>query len=439
MIGRGILMETCLYKGKQICAYNVTNVNYALNYELKKEWKIAGKNGELICEECGQEVQLRANDPRKKTPHFSHKITDDKCPFANNDLRESEEHKRGKMLLYHYFKEKYPEVTPTVNQRFRNRRKADLYIEFNDGNKLAVEYQRTELDILEWKERQEEYTKENINVIWLIAGKEENLKVKEKQVEVTFFQQIMLNELDKVAVFLDVNSSKLIFAKNIRYSDPYVINNDYEELYLKSYSLNDVMIHTNGKIECSFSDEYNKAKKIFTDYYAKKCLDEENHRQRLREEEIKRREQLQKIANDKIKSNQGFRETKLDVEQQEDTNKYFNGNISYKTKLKNAINGDESAIKATARHFIEWGCSDDYKIITFICRYHYLSGNKKVKEVYEKIMAEAGFERADLEVNDDKKHLECPFCKGKLNKKYGKYGSFVSCSNYPECKFSFNI
>lgn len=430
-------METCLYKGKQICAYDVTNVNFALNYELKKEWKIAGKIGQLICEECGQEVQLRVNDPRERTPHFSHKVTDDKCPFTNNDLRESKDHKKGKMLLYHYFKDKYPEIPPMINHRFPNRRKADLYIEFDDGNKLAVEYQRTELDILDWQERQNEYTKEAINVIWLIAGKEADLKVKEKQVEVTFFQQIMLNELDKVAIFLDVDSSKLIFAKNMRYSDPYAANNDFEDLYIKSYNLNDVMIHTNGKIECGFNDEYDKAIKIFTDYYAKKCLNEEKHRQRLNEEEIKRREQLQKIENDKIKSRQSFREIKLDVEQPEEINKFFNGNISYKTKLKNAINGDESAIKATAKHFIEWGCSDDYKIITFICRYHYLNGNKKVKEVYEKIMSEVGFASEDLEISDDKKHLECPFCKGKLNKKYGKYGSFVSCSNYPECKFSF--
>ncbi|EES49362.1 competence protein CoiA family protein [Clostridium botulinum] len=430
-------METCLYNGRQICAYDVTNLNYALNYELKKEWKIAGKYGELICENCGQEVQLRVNDPRQRTPHFSHKITDNKCPFTNNDFRESEDHKKGKMLLYHYFKDKYSDVKPMLNHRFSNRRKEDLYIEFNNGDKLAVEYQRTELDILEWQERQDEYTKEGINVIWLIAGKEADLKVKEKQVEVTFFQQIMLNELDKVAVFLDVNSSKLIFAKNMRYSDPYVINNDFEDLYIKSYNLNDVIIHTNGKIDCGFNDEYNKAIKIFTDYYAKKCLNEEKHRQRLKEEEIKSREQLHKIENDKIKSHQSFREIKLDVEQQEDTNKYFNGNISYKTKLKNAMNGDESAIKATARHFIEWGCSDDYKIITFICRYNYLKGNKKVKEVYEKIMTEAGFASEDLELKDYKKHLECPFCKGKLNQKYGKYGSFVSCSNYPECKFSF--
>ena len=256
-------METCLYKDKQICAYDVTNANYALNYELKKEWRIAGRNRELICQECGKEVQLRVNDPRKKVPHFSHKLTDNRCPYSSNDSRESEEHKKGKMLLYHYFKEKYLGTSPIINYRFPNRRKADLYIEFNNGDKLAVEYQRTELDILEWQERHDEYKKASINDLWLIGGKEDNIKIKEKQVEVTFFQQIMLNELGKVAVHLDVNSAKLIFAKNMRYSDPFVINNDFEELYIKSYNLNDVLILTNGRIECDFSEEYKKVNEKF--------------------------------------------------------------------------------------------------------------------------------------------------------------------------------
>lgn len=432
-------METCLYKGKQICAYDVTNTNYALNYELKKEWVIAGRNGELICQECGKEVQLKIRDPRKKIPHFFHKTTDVKCPFSSNDLRESEEHKKGKMILYHYFKERYPEVTPIINYRFPNRRKSDLYIEFKNGDKLAVEYQRTEMYILEWQERHEEYTKANINILWLIGGKEENIISKEKQVEVTFFQQIMLNELDKVAVYLDVSSSKLIFAKNMRYSDPYIANNDYEELYIKSYNLKDVAIHSNGKIECNFIEEYKKAEKVFNDYYTQKCLDEENRRQRIKEEEIIRREHLREKRSEKIKSYSGSSEIKFEPEPKEEKNRYFEGNISYKYKLKNAISGDESAVKATARHLIEWGVSDDYKIITLICKYHYINGNKKVKEVYDKIMAEAGFESASLEAIDGKKQLECPFCKGKLIQKYGKYGAFVSCSNYPECKFSFNI
>ncbi len=33
----------------------------------------------------------------------------------------------------------------------------------------------------------------------------------------------------------------------------------------------------------------------------------------------------------------------------------------------------------------------------------------------------------------------CPKCRGRLVQKRGKYGTFFSCSNYPKCKFTYNI
>ena len=32
----------------------------------------------------------------------------------------------------------------------------------------------------------------------------------------------------------------------------------------------------------------------------------------------------------------------------------------------------------------------------------------------------------------------CPNCGSKLQKKDGKYGAFLSCSNFPECRFSMD-
>ncbi|GMO62816.1 MAG: type I DNA topoisomerase [Rickettsiales bacterium] len=42
---------------------------------------------------------------------------------------------------------------------------------------------------------------------------------------------------------------------------------------------------------------------------------------------------------------------------------------------------------------------------------------------------------------DDKGNLQdvCPMCKGKLELKFGKFGAFVACSNYPECKYIKNV
>ncbi|MCS6130772.1 hypothetical protein DWV13_03730 [Clostridium botulinum] len=62
-------MDICLYKGYIICAYDVTNINDALNYDIYTEWKEAGKEGLLLCPECKNEMILRVKDPKKKIPH----------------------------------------------------------------------------------------------------------------------------------------------------------------------------------------------------------------------------------------------------------------------------------------------------------------------------------------------------------------------------------
>lgn len=57
------------------------------------------------------------------------------------------------------------------------------------------------MDIIPWKERQEEYDKLGVKVMWILQGNEECLKEKSKQIEFSFFKQIMLNERDKLVVF----------------------------------------------------------------------------------------------------------------------------------------------------------------------------------------------------------------------------------------------
>ncbi|GAA0178930.1 hypothetical protein SH2C18_18960 [Clostridium sediminicola] len=423
-------METCLYKGKHICAYDVTNVNYALNYELKKQWRIAGRNGELLCSECGMEVLLRANDPRKRVPHFSHKAADYKCPFSHNNLRESENHKKAKMILYHYFKEKYPEIQPIINHRFPNRRRADLYMEFSNGDKLAVEYQRTQLDLHEWQGRHKDYKKANINVLWLIGGNEKNVKTKEKQVEVTFFQQIMLNEEEKVAVYLDVDNSKIVLAKNMRYSDPYNNNNDFEELYIKVYNLNDIGINSKGFIECDFIEEYKKVNKEFEDEHCNKCI--------LQKKEIDESLEVNSIDDGENKRDNFF---DMLEEIEEKTITYFSDYAPYKNKIKHILNGDERQLEEVAMFFRANGNSNHFKFITAIFKYNYLyHKNEEINEIYTQLMDKAGLGYCELEIEEKSyKKLVCPICKGVLKRKYGNFGAVIQCSNYPVCKVSFNV
>lgn len=432
-------MEICEYKGKLICAYDVTNINYALNYELKKEWKIAGKNGELKCPECGKEVILRINDPQKKVPHFSHKNSSEKCEYSNNDIRESEKHKRGKMILYNYFRNLYPDESILINYRFNNRRRADLYCEFRDGNKLAIEYQRTALDILEWQERQKAYEELGVNIIWLLDGNKENLKEKEKQIEVTFFQQIMLNELEKVAIHFDVENNEFIFSKNMYYRDKYDKNNVYDELFIETYKIDKVVIKPNGKVECDFIEKYNKECTRFIKYHERMCELKEKERL-FKLEQIKRDSKLriekQRLA---LENKRKIITSNLEdaINTSESTIQYFKGNIKYKRKIKEAAVGNKEAIDSLISFMIYYAGSQDYKIITLIFKYLYLKGSDEAFNVYSNIMKKSGFDGEVFEKDMSLKELKCPYCNGNLVEKYGKYGSFVSCSNYPKCKFTF--
>jgi len=35
--------------------------------------------------------------------------------------------------------------------------------------------------------------------------------------------------------------------------------------------------------------------------------------------------------------------------------------------------------------------------------------------------------------------MNCPLCGGELVKRYGKYGAFYGCSNYPDCTYTREI
>ena len=105
-------------------------------------------------------------------------------------------------------------------------------------------------------------------------GNENRVKERKKQISVSFFEQIMINEYNKMAIYLDVKQKKIVMSKNIRFKDPYLENNEYEELFIESYDLNSIFINTKGIIECDFYNEYDKRKIDFINYYSKKCIDE---------------------------------------------------------------------------------------------------------------------------------------------------------------------
>jgi DNA topoisomerase-1 len=61
----------------------------------------------------------------------------------------------------------------------------------------------------------------------------------------------------------------------------------------------------------------------------------------------------------------------------------------------------------------------------------------RVKEVLDKLDAELGPHFFPANDNGGKSPRECPSCgNGRLGLKLGKFGAFIGCSNYPECRFT---
>ena len=265
-------MDICLYNNNIICAFDVTNINEVLNYEIAAEWREAGRNGLLKCPECGSEVRLRVKDIKKKVPHFSHK-TKCSCSFGESASKESEEHKKGKLKIYHYFKKMYPDADISISKNFSNKRRTDLYIEFKSGEKLAVEFQRTDLDKSEWKIRHDFYKDNGINDLWLISRNTEEVLHNEKQLSLSFFEQVMLNEERKMAIYFDIYNLKICLSKNIRYIDKLIEDNDSEILFNRSYNIDDIKINPDGSIESSFFDEYEKTAEEFVKLKEKESME----------------------------------------------------------------------------------------------------------------------------------------------------------------------
>ena len=294
-------MYACLYKNSMICAFDVTNINEVLNYEVSVEWREAGRKGLLRCPECGNEVLLKARNLKKKVPHFAHKVKCS-CSFGEITSKESEEHKKGKLKLYHYFKKRYKDADVSISKNFSNKRRTDLYIEFESGEKLAVEFQRTNLDKREWKIRHDFYRDNDINDLWIINGNEEQVLSNTKQFTLSFFEQLMLNEERKIAVYFDIYNMKICISKNIRYIDMNIPGNDSEILFTKSYDIESIEIKTDGSIECSFYDEYEKAAEIFLELKEKESLEllkRQKEQQEKEQDYSEKQQKHQKELNEK--------------------------------------------------------------------------------------------------------------------------------------------
>ena len=225
-------------------------------YELKRQWKKAQYKNELICEDCGTPVELRAGDV--KIPYFAHRKGFSTRDCYYETTRETEEHREAKGILYEYFVAKYPGAIVQTTKRQPNGRRSDIYIDFG-SSELAIEFQRTYMKISDWDERHLEYEKLGITDLWILSSR----MLEDRRNDVDFLTQVLLHETkEETVIFFDVDKRKLSLLKEIQYLDNQGILK-HKTFFIRDYNLFDVTISSEGQILCDFSEQYCVAKDRF--------------------------------------------------------------------------------------------------------------------------------------------------------------------------------
>ncbi|MFW6029517.1 MAG: competence protein CoiA [Halanaerobiales bacterium] len=252
-------MINCLYNEKRICSFDLKNKYGHYLFDKVKIIKKAGENRLLKCEECGEPVILKAGDI--KIPHFAH-LSSSNCHYSNYS-KESEEHKQGKLILYHYFKEKYPNAEVMIDYRLSNGRRANVLVIFKDGRQLAVEYQRKDIKVKDWQLRHQDYQKLKINDLWILSTKQYNPLETIKNKKYLFFNDLLIHDTkDNIAAFLNTDNYKMTLIKKMDYrnKDGIISNQKY---FWQEYSLEEINILEDGSLDCNFHLKYIAEKKRF--------------------------------------------------------------------------------------------------------------------------------------------------------------------------------
>lgn len=251
-------METCLFRNKQICSFELRDESGFANTSLEKEWRLAGQKGELKCEDCNDEVILKFGPI--KIPHFAHKFDTKRKPCYYRSYPESEDHREAKWLIYNYLKDCYDSETIHVNYKCFSGIRCDFMIERPNNHKVVVELQRLELKTKEWERKNKIYRDNNIFLIWILFGKQlKNYSF----TDLRYFERLnLLDNQDNILRIIDTASKTLTLLKEINWKNPKTGQILNRTLFSKSYNLIDRQA-PKGNILKDFLQSYQEKKMKF--------------------------------------------------------------------------------------------------------------------------------------------------------------------------------
>ncbi len=189
-------------------AINTNNEKYFAFSEDNERLYSLAKAKELYCPHCQKNVFFRGGT--KKIHHFYHERHVE-CSFVGEP--ETQEHLGGKLAIYNWLKEKYPNAYVALEERIAKINQiADVYADFGNGHKFAFEIQCAEQTAEKWLERRKLYAIAGIKDIWLFGENYyKEIKVddisKDEIVLRLKHQQQIVNNKERSIYFIDVENN----------------------------------------------------------------------------------------------------------------------------------------------------------------------------------------------------------------------------------------
>ena len=252
-------MDKCRYDNKIIYIFDFFDENEQISSEHVQLLKNAGSEGKLICDYCGE--KLRFNYGKVIKPYFSH--VHDNGKGICKALKESVSQKKIKRVFYEKMLKDNFEIYGEINYRFKNGLYTDLYFEFKDGEKIAIDY----IDDIHKLNRMEKtifFNAENIKYIKVVNVKvplfkeiqgESNHGYLYSFVDYDYKHLIMLDDIKNEIT--DLEKSKNSMNSNIilnKKEELKILENQKQKYYTENIS------PTSGIVSFEYDNDYEKVK-----------------------------------------------------------------------------------------------------------------------------------------------------------------------------------
>lgn len=431
-------MNKAMWEGKTLIADEV-----AKEYEYEKQIRLASRAGDLLCidHDCKNNI-LRYCHGDKRGAYFAHRSTDYSCSYGEFDKENTDNIRELTSKLKNVFESQG--FKAEVEKKVFDRHYAHLVIKKN-ALYTAIEIVDNRLSVEKANYLTNQY-ESIMNVAWIVIDDIENPILENR----TYYaKRFLLNEGNgKNLVVVDYDCNR-VNQYRCDFNDYRLENGSRyfakKELFVIEGLVEDLIINDSGirldNFEINYKNWISNRNTIFQKEI-KRIQQEKNERNKRRkkyEEELKRKlkeRQQQAFENgrklkekNKLESEQEEKPDAKDwiriresLNQQETPVEDCNGNRWIKCKYCGKV--------AKAGEFKSYGGLGEINL--GCCR------NMNCETIHEKQQTIGKSKENKEKLKKDRRYI-CEICGGKLVEKNGRYGKFLSCSNYPKCKNTRSI